>query len=92
MGIDCNWTDRGMLTTGAGFLETTSVAYSVIEPDESLAVISIETPVTAPVPASAMDGVPNKVRVLLSRDSQLGPLERLYVIGSVDEKVEVEKA
>lgn len=51
----------------------------------------IEIPVTAPIPASAMDGVPNKVRVLLPRDSQLGPFERLYVIGSVDEKVEIEK-
>jgi hypothetical protein len=37
-----------------------------------------------------MNGVPKKVRVLLSKDSQLGPLESVYVIGSVDEKVEVE--
>ncbi len=81
-----------MLTTGTGFLEITSVAYSVTEPEESLAVMSIEIPVTAPILASARDGVPNKVRVLLSSDSQLGPFERLYVIGSVDEKVEIEKA
>lgn len=91
MVIDWNWTDRGMLTTGAGFLEIINVAYFVIEPEESLAVISIEIPVTAPIPASAMDGVPYKVRVLLSRDSQLGPLESVYTMGRVDEKVEIEK-
>jgi hypothetical protein len=62
----------------------------VIEPDESLAVMSMETPVTPPAPAALMDGVPDKVRVLLSRDSQLGPLRSVYVIGRVDEKVEIE--
>jgi hypothetical protein len=80
------------LATGAGFLEITNVAFSVIEPDESPAVISIENPVISSVPASSIVGVPDKVRVLLSRDSQRGPLESMYVIGSVDEKVEVENA
>jgi hypothetical protein len=83
--------ESGMLTTGAGLLEITSVAFCVIEPDESLAVMYMETPVTTPVPASSMEGVPDKVRVLLSRDSQLGPLESVYTMGRVDEKVEIEK-
>ena len=88
---NCNCAESGILTTGAGFLETTSVEFCVIDPDESLAVMSMATPVTAPVSASSVAGVPNKVRELLSRDSQLGPLESVYVIGSVDEKVEIEK-
>ena len=80
-----------MLTTGAGFFEITSVAFCVDEPDESLAVMYIETPVTISVPVSSLEGVPDNVRVLLSSDSQLGPLESVYVIGRVDEKVETEK-
>jgi len=80
-----------MLTIGAGFLDITSVAFCVIEPDESLAVMYIATPVTIPALASSLEGVPDKVRVLLSSDSQLGPLESVYVIGRVDEKVETEK-
>ena len=69
--------DGGMLTTGAEFFETARVALRVIEPEESVAVRSMATPVTLPVPTSAADGVPDNVRVVLSSDSQLGPLDNL---------------
>jgi hypothetical protein len=60
---------------GAGFVDTTNVALRVIDPEESVAVKPIGIPVTASVPASSLEGVPDRVRVLLSRKSQLGPLD-----------------
>lgn len=69
--------DAGMLTTGAGLLETARVAFSVIDPDESVAVRPMASSATAPVLTSAVDGVPDKVRVVLSSNSQFGSLDNL---------------
>jgi hypothetical protein len=68
--------DGWLLRIGAGFLETTNVALRVLDPEESVAVKPIGIPATASVPTSAVEGVPDRVRVLLSRESQLGPLDK----------------
>lgn len=88
---DANW-DAGMRTEGARFFETTSVAFSVVEPVGSLAVKPIGTPVIVSVPTSSVEGVPDRIRELLSSESQLGPLESVYVMGRVDENVGLGKA
>ena len=80
-----------MFTEGAGIFEITRVASSVVEPVESVAVKPIGTPVTVSSPTSLLEGVPDKVRELLSNESQLGPLVREKVIGRSDEKVELGK-
>jgi hypothetical protein len=67
--------DGWLLTLGAGFVEITNVALRVLDPEESVAVKLIGIPVTASVPTSLLEGVPDIVRVLLSRESQLGPLD-----------------
>ena len=68
--------DGWLLTIGAGFVETINVALRVLDPEESVAVKPIGIPVTASVPTSLLEGVPDRVRVLLSRESQLGPLDK----------------
>ena len=87
---DGSCVDAGMLIMGAGSLEMTSVAFRVVEPVLSLAINSIGTPVTVSLPASLVEGVPDKVRLLLSSDNQVGALDREYCIGRSDEKVESE--
>ena len=69
--------DKGMLTAGAGFLDITNVEFILTDPDLSLAVSSTSNAVTVPTPTSLAVGVPESVRVLLSRESQLGALDRL---------------
>ena len=86
----CSCTESGILIIGVGFFETTRVALCIIDPKESLAMIAIANPVTISAPTSFEVGVPDRVRLLLSRDNHLGPAERVYVIGRVDEKVEDE--
>jgi len=83
--------DGGMIMTGAGFFETARVALRVIDPEESVAVRLMAVPVTTPGPTSAADGVPDSVREVLSNNSQIGPLDKLYVIGKAEEKVELGK-
>jgi hypothetical protein len=86
-----NWLENGMFITGGEFLETTRVAFKVTEPVVSVAVSWILTGATVFGPASLTEGVPDRSRRLLSRDSQLGPAERVYVSGRVEENVELEK-
>lgn len=80
-----------MIIDGAGFLEITSVALSVVDPVESFAVKPIGTPVTISAPTSLIEGVPKRVREPLSNESHLGPLERVYVMDESEEKVELGK-
>jgi hypothetical protein len=72
-------------------LDTTNVAFIVVDPVESAAERVIGTPVIVSVPTSFAKGVPDKVLDELSKESHPGPLERIYEIGRVDEKVEFEK-
>jgi len=58
-----NCTAGSSTTTGPGSLEITSVAARVIEPEESMAVSSIVTPVTVFPPTSTGEDVPESVRV-----------------------------
>lgn len=83
--------ENGIAMTGAGSLEMTKVALRVVDPVASVAVRSIVTPVTVSDPTSPVEGVPENVRVLLSSDNQLGPLESVYDIDSGEENVELEK-
>jgi hypothetical protein len=78
-----------MAITGAGFFETTIVALRVIDPKESVAVRPIATPVRTPGLTSPVDGVPDNVRPGLSKINQLGPVDKLYVMGKDEEKVEL---
>jgi hypothetical protein len=80
-----------MAMVGAGFLDITIVAFEVTDPDVLLAVSSRTTPVTVPCPTSFKEGVPDRVRVLLSRKSQLGAVESVYVRRRAEENVELEK-
>jgi hypothetical protein len=81
--------DGGMAITGAGFIEMTIVALRVIDPEESVAVRPIATPVITPGPASLVEGVPDSVRLRPSKTNQLGPVDKLYVMGKDEEKVEL---
>ncbi len=58
-----NCTAGSRATTGPGSLEITSVTARVVEPEESMAVSSIVTPVTVFPPTSPGEGVPEIVRV-----------------------------
>lgn len=80
-----------MAIAGAGFLDLTIVAVEVTDPDVSLAVSSRTTPVTAFFPAPFEEGVPDRVRVLLYRENQLGAVESAQVRGSWEENAEPEK-
>lgn len=85
-----SWLESGIVIVGSGFLETTSVAFKAIGPEESLAVRLMSTFVNVSFPASCSDGVPDNVRVSGSRESHFGPASS-YVIGRFDEKVDFGK-
>lgn len=74
---DGNCDAKGMLITGAGSLEITKVEFITTDPDSSLAVRPISTPVIVPDPTSFIEGVPKSVRVSLFRDSQLGAVDNV---------------
>jgi hypothetical protein len=69
--------DNGMRITGAGFLDITNVEFKLTDPDWSLAVSSKSTTVIVPAPISLIVGIPENVRVLLFRKSQLGASDRV---------------
>jgi hypothetical protein len=79
-----------MLTVGAGFFDTTNVEFRLTDPDSSLATNSTLNAVTVLLPISLRVGVPVKVRVPSSSESQLGASDRVYVMGRSEEKVEIE--
>jgi hypothetical protein len=64
----------------------TNVDLIEIDPDPSVATISM----VGAVPAAESGGVPERVRVGPLRDNQLGPLDKVYVKTSSDEKVDSE--
>lgn len=82
---------KGISTLGPGLRETTRVAARVVEPEPSVATRFRGTPAPCPGAISSALGVPYNNLVLLSMESHLGGLRRLYVMGPLEEKVDGEK-
>jgi hypothetical protein len=82
---------KGTSTLGPGSRDTTRVAVCVVDPEESVATRFRGTPATRPDGTSSGPGVPNNRREPLSMESHLGGLDKLYVMGEPEEKVDGEK-
>lgn len=85
---DGNWLAEDFSIEGADFVETTRVELRLTDPVASLAVMPIGTPVIMVELTSFCDGVPDNVKVLLSKESQSGPLVSEQVIGRLETKVD----
>lgn len=83
---DCNCVSIGIATSGAACADTTNFDLMEIDPDPSVATISR----VGAVPEAQSGGVPERVRVALLRDNQLGAFDKAYVNISSEENVDLE--